>query len=173
MREIMIIDTSILCVWLDVPGMETCGPANNFWDKRKVTEILEAEEEKNTLFVLPLAVIIETGNHIAQSQNAWVCANALCEIIRKSLDSTSPWAEFSQQDALWNSVNLHKLINDWPALAQTKLSIGDMTIKTVAEFYAEARYNVRILTGDEGLKAYEPMAVALVPRRYKDKDNRL
>jgi len=26
MKKVLIMDTSILCVWLDVPGMATCGP---------------------------------------------------------------------------------------------------------------------------------------------------
>lgn len=31
MRKVLIIDTSILCVWLQVAGMETCGPNNDRW----------------------------------------------------------------------------------------------------------------------------------------------
>jgi len=167
MRKILVIDTSILCVWLDVPGKETCGPQNDLWNKARVTKTLEEERKQGALFVLPLAVIIETGNHIAQSQNAWECANALCDIIRKSLDTQSPWARFSQQDVLWSSGNLHKLANEWPEYAKARFSIGDMTIKTVAEFYAEANYVVNILTGDQGLKAHEPATDIPIPRRYR------
>ncbi|NEP43689.1 MAG: hypothetical protein F6K35_32480, partial [Okeania sp. SIO2H7] len=71
MKKVLIIDTSILCVYfcvyLGVPGKETCGSEGNKWDKVKVYEILEKEEKAKTIFVLPLAVIIETGNHIAQA----------------------------------------------------------------------------------------------------------
>ena len=169
MREILVIDTSILCVWIDVPGKETCGSSDDIWDKARVTTLLKKEEKKGTRFVLPLAVIIETGNHISQSHNAWNCANSLCDIINKSIDSASPWVAFSQQNVLWSPENLRKLANDWPEYAKAKLSLGDMTIKTVAEFYAEARYKVRILTGDAGLKAYEPMISSPIPRRYMDK----
>lgn len=28
MRKVLVIDTSVLCVWLKVPGKETCGPSN-------------------------------------------------------------------------------------------------------------------------------------------------
>ena len=28
MKSVLVIDTSILCVWLDVPGMNNCGPNN-------------------------------------------------------------------------------------------------------------------------------------------------
>ncbi len=33
MKKVLILDTSILCVWLDVPGMDTCGPDDDKWDK--------------------------------------------------------------------------------------------------------------------------------------------
>ena len=29
MRKVLIIDTSILCVWIDVLDMDTCGPDND------------------------------------------------------------------------------------------------------------------------------------------------
>ena len=61
MRKVLIIDTSILCVYLEVPGKETCGSGNNRWNKQRVVEILETEEKASTTFVLPLAAIIETG----------------------------------------------------------------------------------------------------------------
>ena len=54
---------------------------------------------------------------------------------------------------------------NWPTLAASGLSIGDTTIKDVAEFYLEAGYQVEILTGDEGLKAYEPTIVNRPRRR--------
>ncbi len=58
---------SILCVWLDVPGMDSCGPDNDKWRKKRVQEKIEKELTDNTTFVLPLATIIETGNHISQA----------------------------------------------------------------------------------------------------------
>ena len=168
-KKILIIDTSILCVWLDVPGMNECGSKDDLWDKTRIKKTLDTEEKKGAFFVLPHAVIIETGNHIAQSDRAWQCSKALCDIIKKSLDSSSPWAEFSHQDVLWNPERMRKLADEWPDYAKSGLSIGDMTIKAVAEFYSEARYEVSILTGDAGLKAFEPVATQLTPRRYKKK----
>ena len=35
----------------------------------------------------------------------------------------------------------------------------------VAEYYAQMGYGVEILTGDQGLKAYEPVTPVKVPRR--------
>ncbi|MCW5258880.1 hypothetical protein [Verminephrobacter eiseniae] len=53
----------------------------------------------------------------------------------------------------------------WPALAAGGTSIGDATIKHVAEYYAKAGYAVEIMTGDQGLKAYQPIAPIPRPRR--------
>jgi cytochrome c553 len=66
---------------------------------------------------------------------------------------------------LWSPEKLNHLADTWPALADQKLSLGDATIKDVAEYYAQMRYHVEILTGDQGLKAYEPAAPVTVPRR--------
>lgn len=74
MRKVLIIDTSILCVRLGVPGMETCGTKDDVWDKQRVDEKVKMETGASTTFVLPLASIIESGNHIARaahSRRSW------------------------------------------------------------------------------------------------------
>ena len=85
MQKVLIIDTSILCVYLKVPFMEECDPNHDKWDYKRVAE---------------------------------------------------------------------------------KLSIGDATIKNVANYYMESGMEVEILTGDGGLKAYEPKVVK-IPRRRR------
>ena len=166
MKRVLIIDTSILCVWLDVPGMDNCGPDDDKWDKDRVEKKIEKEKADNTVFVLPLATIIETGNHIAQSAHSRrERAEALANIMRLSAAQQSPWAAFSDQSALWSPEKLTTLANTWPELASQKLSLGDATIKEVAEHYGQMGYSVEILTGDKGLKALQPAAPAPVPRR--------
>ncbi len=64
-KKVLIIDTSILCVWLKVPGMETCGTKDSPITFDDVNSKIAAEEKRGrTTFVLPIASIIETGNHI-------------------------------------------------------------------------------------------------------------
>ncbi len=65
MQKVLIIDTSILCVYLKVPFMEECGPNNDKWDYNRVCEKINYEIAQKSLLVLPLAALIETGNHIA------------------------------------------------------------------------------------------------------------
>lgn len=168
-RKILVIDTSILCCWLQVPGKETCGTKENVWDYKRVSDLLAEEERQGATFVLPLATIIETGNHIAQAtKDRYECAQKLVRIIQKALDKESPWAQFSEQAELWTATELHKLIKEWPDQANQRLSIGDATIKSVAEYYAKVNgWEVEIMTGDEGLKAYEPTKPARTPRRRR------
>ena len=167
MKKVLIMDTSILCVWLDVPGMETCGPDKDKWDKARVDEKINTEIETLATLVLPLATLIETGNHIAQAKySRRQRGDALGELMRLSADEQTPWAAFSDQDILWTPEKLKELADNWPALAEGQmLSLGDATIKDVAEYYAQMGWEVEILTGDQGLKAYEPTAPVLLPRR--------
>lgn len=168
MKKVLIFDTSILCVWLEVPGMDFCGPDKDKWDKARVQQKIGAEQINKATFVLPLATIIETGNHISQAkQSRKDCAEALAELMKKSADQQTPWAAFSEQSPLWSPEKLKILAGVWPDLAVGKLSIGDATIKDVAEFYAKMGFEVEILTGDQGLKAYEPEKPADIPRRRK------
>ncbi|TWI72223.1 hypothetical protein LZ24_01629 [Desulfobotulus alkaliphilus] len=166
MRRVIIFDTSILCVWLAIPGMDVCGSAENRWDKKRVAKRIEAGFKEKALFVLPLATLIETGNHIAQaSHSRKEFADALADLMRKSADSEAPWAAFSQQSDLWLPASLKKLADSWPLLAAQQISFGDATIKDVAELYHRMGFTTEILTGDQSLKAHEPLVPVAVPRR--------
>jgi len=165
-RKVLIIDTSVLCCWLQVPGKEEAGPADDRWDHARIKHLLDAERLEKSTFVLPIATLIETGNHIAQAPKLrHECATALADHLRAAADAATPWAAFTEQSKLWDPDNLRTLAANWPVLAAGGTSIGDATIKDVAEYYASAGFSVEILTGDQGLKAYEPIKPALIPRR--------
>jgi len=128
MKKVLIIDTSILCVWLAVPGKDTCGPDNDKWDRVRVNVKIQKETEAGTTFVFPLATIIETGNHISQATRFRRERGAvLADLMRKSADQQTPWAAFSDQSILWSSDKLKSLADTWPDLAIQKLSLGDVT----------------------------------------------
>ncbi len=168
MTKVLIIDTSILCVWLEVPGKTTCGSTSDLWDKARVHRLLEAEIQSGTDLILPLAAIIETGNHIAQSSSRrYEMAQILSEIIVKAADSQSPWGAFTAQSSLWTSEKLKQLATEWATkLAVQEVSMGDATIKILAEYYADLPgCRVEIFTGDSGLKAYEPIPPVDIPKR--------
>lgn len=172
MRKVIIIDTSILCIWLGIPGKETCGSSNHQWDKPRVEALLQKEANESTTFVLPLASILETGNHIAQAKSRqYEMAQKLAEIMTLVAEEKTPWAAFTEQSVLWEAEGLKKLAAEWPNLAKQKISIGDATIKTVAEYYAKIGFRVEIITGDDGLKAYEPTSPIPTPRRRRSSES--
>jgi len=165
-RKVLILDTSVLCCWLRIPGKETAGPIEDRWDYERIDQLLTLERDNGSTFVLPIASLIETGNHIAQSSgNRYNLATSLSEHLANAADAASPWAAFTDQSALWDKTSLIELAETWPDLAAGGMSIGDATIKHVAEHYASAGIAVEILTGDEGLKAYEPVHPIPTPRR--------
>ncbi len=168
-HNILIMDTSMLCCWIDVPGKNTCGPTEDQWDHNRVDQFLQNKIQEGATLVLPLATIIETGNHIAQSAHSrYECARKLADIMKKAADNETPWAAFSDQSSLWTKESLKKLAEEWPNQAAQHISIGDATIINVAEHYAKSdSFDVEILTGDEGLKSFEPVRPAPVPRRRK------
>lgn len=167
-KRVLILDTSVLCCWLQVSGKEEAGPVNDRWNHDRINTLLEQERAKNSTFVLPIATLIETGNHIAQAtSHRFERATSLAGYLREAADAQSPWAAFTDQSPLWQAENLRTLAESWPPLAKGGTSIGDATIKDVAEYYAKAGYFVEILTGDAGLKAYEPVQPIAIPRRRR------
>ena len=167
-RRVLILDTSVLCCWLQVPGKEETGPIDDRWDHARIDAQLQKERASNSTFVLPLATLIETGNHIAQAASLrFERANDLASCLREAAEARSPWAAFTEQSELWGTENLLALASNWPELASKKISIGDATIKDVAEYYAKAGFFVEILTADAGLKAYQPLQPSALPRRRR------
>lgn len=166
-RRLLVLDTSVLCCLLQVPGKETCGSGDDAWDHERVSNLVASEIARSSILVLPLAAIIETGNHVAQAKTGdrFSAATRLATIIASAAEGTSPWAAFKHQADLWDSPKLRVLAATWPKLAAGGTSIGDATIKDVAEFYAAIGWDVEIVTGDAGLKAYQPAAPPRVPRR--------
>jgi len=167
MRKVLVIDTSVLYVWLKVSGKETCGPSNALVTYEKVSEKIEEEKKKGTTFILPLATIIETENHIAHSSgDRMSLGEEFAQIMIDSADEKSPWAAFTEQSSLWNPENLKKLAEKWKITVIGGQALGDASIVEVVKYYTDLGYEVESFTGDEGLKAYEP-TVEIPWRRRK------
>ncbi|WP_252177639.1 hypothetical protein [Endozoicomonas sp. 4G] len=167
--KVIIFDTSVLCCWLQVPGKDTCGPEGDHWNFERIEQKVSEELQAGSTFVLPLATIIETGNHIAfASGDRYSLAKNLSKYIHKAATDTDPWAAFGHQSELWGADKLIKLAESWPDLAIQGLGIGDTTIKDVADYYAStSAIEVEILTGDKGLKSHQPVSPAPKPRRRR------
>lgn len=167
-KKVVVFDTSVVLCWLKVPGKQTCGPQEDQWNFERINKLIDALKTK-AVFVLPLATLIETGNHIAQcdGDRYAIAQNFTDTVIKPCADATAPWAAFTEQSELWSENALNNLAKEWPKLASQRLSLGDATIKSVAEQYAEAGFEVEILTGDAGLKIHEPVQAIVIPRRKR------
>ncbi|HRK27272.1 MAG TPA: hypothetical protein PK239_08285 [Chitinophagales bacterium] len=170
MKKVVTLDTSMFCVWLQVPNYETCGTTDDVWDYARVNQKITEEIHNQSTLVLPLAAIIETGNFISHIRGnlRYEKANKLCEILISTVHKQEPWAAFSEQSELWNDENVLELAYNWASLAEQGISIADTAIIKVAQYYAEWGCSVEILTGDEGLRAYQPtppQQPPIIPRR--------
>jgi hypothetical protein len=168
MRKLRVIDTSILCVWLQVPGFDHCSPTDDLWDNNRITKELIDAEKNGEEFILPLAVIIETGNHISQSKgDRYNTAQRLIDCILKTANDQSPWVYVGAQPNFWSAERLPQLAQEWLEHVTAQSSMGDISIKQVADYYAKTGAEVTIFTGDSGLKSFQPATLELAPRRRK------
>ncbi len=166
-KKVIILDTSILCVWLKVPGKETCGPDNARWTHTDVVKKIQQEIEDGTTLILPFAAIIETGNHIAQAKgDKHKIVNSFISHIEDAIEGKTPWEAFTQQTNLVENDSLKRTLGIWRDTAITGQSLGDAMIVEVAKYYAAYGATVEIFTGDAGLKAYESSTTHTpIPRR--------
>ena len=168
MKKVLILDTSVMCTWLQVPGKETCGKDGNILTHDIVERKIETGKSYGTTFILPIASIIETGNHIAHSSgDRHKIGEEFSNLICDTADNNSPWAAFTEQSVLWQPEKLKALAERWKETVVSGQSLGDASIVEVADYYAKMGFNVEIFTGDEGLKAYEPLQKTQMPRRRK------
>jgi len=165
-QRVIVLDTSMLTVHLQLPGHDSCGTDADRWTYARIDGHLKLRRKQGALFVLPLATIIETARHIAYAPQArHELATELGKRVRQSVDGTTPWVQFREQASLWESKGLSSLMDRWPDLAARKISLADASISDVAHFFAKLGHPVEILTGDAGLKALEPIPPRLTPRR--------
>lgn len=86
MSAIVILDTSVFLNVLDVPGRNQ--------DRAGVIRRLRAFHGARAQLLLPLAAVIETGNHIARlpdgRQRRRYAASFAAEV-RKAVDGEAPW----------------------------------------------------------------------------------
>lgn len=128
MNSVAIIDTSVFLNLLNVQGKNQ--------DKDAVTTSYKDYVELGVTFILPMATIIETGNHIAQNGNGTVrrqTAQRFCEAVKGAFNGEAPYkiSEFP------NSTHVSTWLAKFPDLAgknksPTKTtegtSFGDLSI---------------------------------------------
>jgi len=79
------VDTSVLLVYLDVPHMNE--------GREEIVAEMKRKEARGVLFILPVAAVIETGNHISHVANGAArrrCAQRLEIVLRLAVEQTAP-----------------------------------------------------------------------------------
>jgi hypothetical protein len=83
---VCIVDTSVVCELLAIPGKTS--------RHDQAVEEFEARRRAGHHFILPLASIIETGNHVAQVSDGTArrsAAERFVELVTGALDGASPF----------------------------------------------------------------------------------
>ncbi len=84
--KVTLIDTSVLCELLQVPGKSEPGRKAEMWDE---VDVRSGDGER---MVLPVTALVETGNHIVQcGGDRHTVAERLATFLRLVLQSDSPF----------------------------------------------------------------------------------
>lgn len=119
MSEIVLVDTTVLLNVLDVPGRNE--------SRAEVMDELRAHIEHENHLLLPMAAVVETGNHIAHVSNgaqARASAERFVTEVGKALRGESPWrmTQFPSNDQVltW--------LNEFPNSVSQGVGFGDLSI---------------------------------------------
>lgn len=116
---ICIVDTSVLVELLNVPNMSS--------RHHEIKELLKQKITENEKLFLPMATILETGNHIAQNGDGTLrrkTAERFKEQIQKALDGESPFTpiQFPARK------ELTKWLERYPDSVAAGSGLGDISI---------------------------------------------
>jgi len=158
--NIRFIDTSIMLNLLQVPSR--CNKAQEV-----LNDFKRAIEDGDNL-ILPLATIVETGNHIAHINDGNIrrkIAEKFAVFIRASLDNEAPWfydsCELSKEDLLY-------IADNFSQKAMEKVGLGDISIIRQYENFKEkngAIGKIMIWSVDTHLQMYSEDLTGMSRRR--------
>jgi len=116
---ICLIDTSVFCNILQVPGRDQ--------DRQAVLSEVRAHVEQGTTLLLPMAAIIETGNLIARSGDGRArrrVARSFVKAVGDAIRGTAPWTP----TPLFEVEALQQWLAEFPDHASQGRSFGDLSI---------------------------------------------
>lgn len=117
--SVALIDTSVFCNIVPVPGRDQ--------DRATVQARLKELVAAGTTLLLPLATVLETGNHIAQmktGQKRREAATRFCKLIGDALENAAPWG----LTQLWQEEDLRDWLHEFPGHAMQGRGMGDLSI---------------------------------------------
>lgn len=148
MSAIVLVDTSILLNVVDVPG-------RNQQRVNVFKELAKRIEDEDHLFI-PMAAIVETGNHIAHIDDGGLrrqAAGRFVTAVSDALNDVAPWKPLNFP----NHADLSTWLVHFPDCAMRQVGMGDLSIQTewraLCGKYAMSR--VLIWSVDRDLKGFD------------------
>lgn len=119
MSQIVLVDTTVFLNILDVPAFNQ--------SRLEVLNALENLVDTGVFLLLPIAAIIETGNHIAQladGRERRRFARQFCDQVAMAVSGDAPWRAMKTPDL----PTLTAWLDDFPDHAMRGVGIGDLSI---------------------------------------------
>lgn len=149
MNTVHFIDTSVLVELLNIPGM-------NQRHEQAKAEYQRLVSNQDT-FVLPIAVLIETGNHIGQIADGgcrYEISLKFSQIVQKAIRSEDHWNAVPELPICV----LKQMMDDFCEWTKHSSGFGDLSIVQQFEDYWQKRQPIgtmRIWSFDTHLSAYQ------------------
>ena len=145
---IVIVDTGIFLNLLNVPAYNQHSGAT----RKRFEEFVEARAD----FELPIATVIESGNHVARLPKGGArrrFAEIFSRLVQRALRAESPWT----LTPIPNEAQLAEWLAGFPDEAMRGLSLGDLSIVKAWETACRHRpfRRVRIWSLDAGLQGHD------------------
>lgn len=157
MRQVELVDTSILVEILNVPGRNANRDA-------VLAGLRTRRTDQAVSLLLPTATVIETGNHIHHVSDGHArrkCAQAFADVLAQTVAGQAPWTLLN---ARWDGPLLEAIRGgagtgmDLVAHAAKRcLSCGDLSVVAERDVYRSRvsdGIKVAIWTMDEGMSAW-------------------
>ena len=160
-RCVILVDTSILCNIIPVPGRD---------QKRAVVygQLRCLIESGHATLLLPVATIFETGNLIAQMAlgDRYHTAARFVRLVEAALDGAAPWAIARP---LLDDDQLRRYVRSFPTFARQTIGLVDVTLIHEAERQQALMRRspgaaIHIWTLDADLASHSPNAIENCPR---------
>jgi hypothetical protein len=149
MSLIVIIDTTVFLNALDVPGF-------NQHRESVLTELETLIGQLSANLLLPLATIIETGNHIAHLADGRLRRGSALNFARQvklAIIGSAPWSPTRPI----TGADLNEWLDRFPDMAMQGVGLADLGIVSEWELACELHplRRVRIWSLDDHLKGYD------------------
>lgn len=146
---ICIVDTSVFCNILAIPGRDQ--------HHREMVQQLQEHVNENVSLLLPLAVIFETGNHIAQikgnGNRRRKAAKTFVKQVQEALEGEAPWTPTPNLSPEMLSATLE----EFPDRAMRGIGLVDGTIIDLFDHQRELHPERRVFIWslDSDLKSHD------------------